>query len=103
VQFVVSLAGLIPGAVYSDCAPNLLLYLGAESAVSSEHPLKSLSIRAGFDSNLPKPPVAESVSPPIARIGCCESPICAQCLLLVWGSLVAKRPLDAPPQQPWPN
>jgi hypothetical protein len=38
------------GAVYSDRASNLLMYLGAESAVSSENPLKSLRIRADFDS-----------------------------------------------------
>jgi hypothetical protein len=36
--------------MYSDRASNLLMHLGAESAVSSENPLKSLSIRADFDS-----------------------------------------------------
>src|SRR5258705_13668740 len=36
----------------SDCVSNLLMYLGAESAVSSENPLKSLRIRADFDSTM---------------------------------------------------
>ncbi len=40
------------GAAYSDCVSNLLVYLGAESAVSSENPLKSLRIRADFDSTI---------------------------------------------------
>src|SRR5882757_11104105 len=38
--------------IYSDCVSNLLMYLGAESAVSSENPLKSLRIRADFDSTI---------------------------------------------------
>ncbi len=37
---------------YSDCASNLLMYLGAESAVSSEIPLKLLSILVDFDSTI---------------------------------------------------
>jgi hypothetical protein len=40
------------GAVYSDRASNLLMYLGAKSAVSSENPLKSLRNRADFDSTI---------------------------------------------------
>ena len=40
------------GAVYSDCTSNLLTYLGAESAVSSENPLKLLRIRADFYSTM---------------------------------------------------
>jgi hypothetical protein len=39
-------------AVYSDCAYNLLMYLGAEPAVSSENPLKLLRIGADFDSTI---------------------------------------------------
>src|SRR5712664_457856 len=38
--------------VYSDCASNLLIYRGAESAVSSENLLKLLRIRADFDSTI---------------------------------------------------
>ena len=44
--------GSFSRAVYSDCASNLLMYLGTESAVSSEKPLKSLGIRADFDSTV---------------------------------------------------
>jgi len=40
------------GAVYSGCVSNLLVHLGAVSAVSSENPLKSLRIRADFDSTI---------------------------------------------------
>src|SRR5258705_932422 len=38
--------------IYSDCVSNLLMYLGAESTISSENPLKSLRIRADFDSTM---------------------------------------------------
>jgi hypothetical protein len=34
----------LDGVIYSDRVSNLLVYLGAESAVSSENPLKSLRI-----------------------------------------------------------
>src|SRR5712691_6453081 len=44
--------GSFSRVVYSDCASNLLMYLGAESAVASENPLKSLRIRADFDSTM---------------------------------------------------
>src|SRR5882757_31395 len=40
----------LDGVIYSDRISNLLMYFGAESAVSSENPLKSLGIRADFDS-----------------------------------------------------
>jgi hypothetical protein len=42
----------LDGVIYSDRVSNLLMYLGAESAVSSENPLKSLRIRADFDSTM---------------------------------------------------
>ncbi len=42
----------LDGVIYSDRVSNLLMYLGAESAVSSENPLKSLGIRADFDSTM---------------------------------------------------
>jgi hypothetical protein len=38
--------------IYSDCVSNLLMYLGAEPAVLSENLLKSLRIRADFDSTI---------------------------------------------------
>jgi hypothetical protein len=37
------------GGVYSDCVSNALIYLGVESALSSEKSLKSLMIRVDFD------------------------------------------------------
>ena len=58
----------LDGVIYSDCVSNLLVYLGAESAVSSENPLKSLGIRPDFDppygcSNPPtKPPQMATIS-----------------------------------------
>jgi hypothetical protein len=42
----------LDGGIYSDCISNLLMYLGTESAVSSENPLKSLRIPADFDSTI---------------------------------------------------
>jgi hypothetical protein len=42
----------LDGVIYSDSVSNLLMYLGAESAVLSENPLKSLRIRADFDSTI---------------------------------------------------
>src|SRR5271169_5861336 len=42
----------LDGRVHSDCAFNLLTYLGAEPAASSENPLKLLRIRVDFDSTI---------------------------------------------------
>jgi hypothetical protein len=42
----------LDGAWYSHCASNLLTYLAAESAVSSENPLYLLRIRVDFDSTI---------------------------------------------------
>src|SRR5258708_2901219 len=59
--------------VYSDGASNLLIHLGANFAVWSEIPLKSLRIWADFDSTIPTRPGAGSLFELIARIGCCVS------------------------------
>src|SRR6266851_6580477 len=78
----------LDGVIYSDCVSNLLMYLGAESAVSSENPLKSLGIRADFDSTIRRfesfRPAIEANEwghshlrwPPLANVGIggCESP-----------------------------
>src|SRR5712664_3712141 len=54
----------LDGVIYSDCVSNLLMYLGAESAVSSENPLKSLGIRADFDSTIPRFESSRPSQPP---------------------------------------
>jgi hypothetical protein len=55
----------LDGVIYSDRVSNLLIYLGAESAVSSEIPLKSLGIRLilipPFESSRPSQLLANEI------------------------------------------